>query len=187
MQRTFLLACFATSTLLLGSPALAGGDGTAGGNSGFNPVGGSALTPIGTADFTTTTGSRVEVPVASFALPSLTQALVNGGLSPAGGDGVLALLLNQEVNGLTPQQGAATLARDLQAAGAGAAQAMALAEALGQLGASPSLQSLNAAVTAFNALVSAADAGSLQALAGEITPIRAFLISVIENVKVVAG
>ena len=37
MQRPFLLACLTASTLLLGSPVLAGGDGSAGGQFWFQP------------------------------------------------------------------------------------------------------------------------------------------------------
>ena len=66
MTRPALLSSFALASLLLavplqGAPARAGGDGSAGGVSGFNPVGGSALTPIGTANFSATGGSEVLV------------------------------------------------------------------------------------------------------------------------------
>jgi hypothetical protein len=192
MARQAVLSSFALASLLLavqfhGSPGLAGGDGNAGGNSGFNPVGGAALTPIGTANFSATAGSQVVVPVATFADPNLAQALVSGGLSQAAADGVLALLLNQDVNGITPQQGTANLVADLQAAGASPGQARALAEALGALGSSPSLATLAQAVDAFNALVASVDGPALQALAAEISPIRAYLVSVIANVRVVAA
>ena len=187
MVRTALWTGLLATALLLPSPLLAGGDGSAGGNSGFNPAGGSALTPIGTANFSSTAGSTVEVPVSTFAVPELAQALLNAGLNQASADGVLALLSNQAVNGVSPQQGGAALVAELQAAGAGATQAAALADALGQLGTSPSLQTLASAVAAFNALVATADSASLTSLAAEISPIRGFLISVIENVKVTAG
>jgi hypothetical protein len=191
MVRHAVLSRFALASLLLavslhGAAGLAGGDGNAGGNSGFNPVGGASLTPIGTANFSATGGSEVVVPVATFADSNLAQALVSGGLSPADANGVLALLLNQEVNGVGAQQGAANLAADLQRAGASPAQAGDLAKALGALGSSPSLATLAQSVNAFNALVASADGPALQGLAAEISPIRAFLVNVISNVTVVA-
>lgn len=192
MVRQAAFTSLALVSLLLaiplhGTSVLAGGDGNAGGNSGFNPVGGSSLTPIGTANFSGIGGSQVVVPVATFADPNLAQALVSGGLSQAAADGVLALLLNQDVNGITPQQGTANLVAELQGAGGSPGQARALAQALGALGSSPSLATLTAAVNAFNALVASADGPSLQALAAEISPIRAYLVTVIANVKVVAS
>ena len=67
-------------------------------------------------------------------------------------------------------------------AGAPSGQSGALAEALAALGSSPSLATLTTVFYAFNALVAAADGPALQSLAGEISPIRAFLVSVIANV-----
>lgn len=191
MVRHAVLSSFALASLLLavplqGAPALAGGDGSAGGNSGFTPVGGAALTPIGTATFSTTSDTA---PVASSVVAlvdaaNLSQALVEGGLTQTGASGVLALLTNAETNGVTPEQGAANLTADLQVAGAAAGPAGALAEALGALGSAPSLATLSQAVNAFNALVASADGPALQALAGEISPIRAYLVSVINAVTV---
>ena len=184
MKRPFLLPLLTASSLLLASPVLAGGDGSAGGNSGFSPAGGSALTSIGTSSFdAATSSSQVVVPVATYAA-ALAQALVTAGLTPATADGIQALLLNQPVNGITPPQAAATLTSQLQAAGAGAAQAQALVEALAQLGSSPSLANLKSAVSAFNAMVASADGPALQSLATTITPIRAYLVKVIENVQI---
>ena len=184
MKRPFLLPLLTASSLLLASPVLAGGDGSAGGNSGFSPAGGSALTSIGTSSFdAATSSSQVVVPVAAYAA-ALAQALVAAGLNPATADGIQALLLNQTINGITPQQAAANLTSQLQAAGAGAAQAQALVEALAQLGSSPSLANLKSAVSAFNAMVASADGPALQSLATTITPIRAYLVTVIENVQI---
>lgn len=180
MQRPFLLACLTASTLLLTSPVLAGADGAAGGASGFSPVGGSSNTPIGTTNFSNPSGSQA-VTVAPFT-PAQFAALEAAGLSEASVAGAQALLTNQMVNGLAPQEAAANLGGQLQTAGAGAGQAQALADALAQFGASPSLATLNNAVDAFNALVLSADAASLQALAPILTPIRDSLTSVIESV-----
>ena len=184
MKRPFLLPLLTASSLLLASPVLAGGDGSAGGNSGFSPAGGSALTSIGTSSFdAATSGSQVVVPAATYAA-ALAQALVNAGLTQATADGIQALLLNQTFNGITPLQAGANLTSQLQAAGASAAQAPALVEALGQLGSSPSLANLKSAVSAFNAMVNSADGPALQSLATTITPIRAYLVTVIENVQI---
>ncbi len=186
MSRPFLLSCLTASTLLLASPVLAGGDGSAGGNSGFSPIGASSLTSVGTASFDVSPGSTVVVPAAAYAA-ALAQALSAAGLDGATTDGVQALLTDQSVNGISPQQAAAALAAQLQAAGAGPAEAQALVAALAELGASPSIPNLTQAVDAFNAMVSSAEGTALQALASTISPIRAYLISVIENVTVVAG
>lgn len=186
MSRPFLLSWFTASTLLLASPVLAGGDGNAGGNSGFSPIGASSLTSIGTSTFDIPPGSRLDVPAAAYAA-ALAQALTAAGLDAATTDGVQALLTNQTVNGISPQQAATALAGQLQSAGAGAAQAQALVAALAELGASPSIANLSQAVDAFNAMVNSAEGTALQALAGTISPIRAYLVSVIANVKVVAG
>lgn len=108
------------------------------------------------------------MPIGAYAA-ALAEALVTAGLNEATADGVQALLLNQMVNGMAPQQAAANLVAQLQAAGAGADQAQALVDALGQFGVSPSLATLIAAVDAFNALVASADGAVLQALATPIT------------------
>lgn len=184
MKRPFLLPLLTASSLLLASPVLAGGDGSAGGNSGFSPAGASALTSIGTSSFdAATSGSQVVVPVGNYAA-ALAQALVTAGLTPATADGIQALLLNQTVSGITPPQAAASLTSQLQAAGAGAPQAQALVEALGQLGSAPSLANLKSAVSAFNAMVNSAEGTALQSLATTITPIRAYLTTVIANVQI---
>ena len=183
MQRPFLLACLSATSLLLTSPVLAGADGAAGGISGFSPVGGSSLTPIGTTNFSNPSGSQVVVPVAANTA-ALAEALVTAGLNEASADGVLALVLNQMVNGLAPQQAAASLVAQLQAAGAGADQAQALADSLAQFGVSPSLPTLIKLVDVFNALVVSADATVLQTLTPLVTPIRGYLIGVIENLTI---
>lgn len=70
MKRPFLLPLLTASSLLLASPVLAGGDGSAGGNSGFSPAGASALTSIGASSFdAATSGSQVVVPVAPTRQP----------------------------------------------------------------------------------------------------------------------
>jgi hypothetical protein len=183
MKRFFLLPMLTASNLLLASPVLAGGDGSAGGNSGFNPVGGSSLTSIGTSNFGATPSSQLIVPVVAYA-EALAQALVAAGLNAATADGILALLQNQTVNGISPEQAAANLTSQLQAAGAGAAPAQALVDALAQLGSSPSLANVNLAVSAFNTIVTSADRPALQSLATAIIPIRAYLVTVIENVQI---
>lgn len=184
MPRPFLLPLLTASTLIFASPVFAGGDGSAGGNSGFSPAGGSSLTSIGTSSFEITPGSRLEVPVSTYAA-ALAQALLAAGLNQATADGVQALLLNQTVNGITPQQAAAGLTTQLQAAGAGAAEAQALVAALAQLGSSPSIANLTQAVDAFNAMVAAAPGTALQSLAAALSPIRTYLITVIENIRVI--
>lgn len=173
----------AAGSLLIVSPARAGSDGTAGGASGFNPVGTSATTPLGTANFGSTNLSQITVSVSTFSTADLAQALVDGGLSAAAADGVLALLTNQEVAGISPEQGAEAFVAALAADGAPQSQATALADALGVLGASPNLQSLNNAIEAYNALVNATDSAALPALAGELTPLRAFFTTLIANVS----
>lgn len=183
MKRPFLLPLLTASSLLLASPVLAGGDGSAGGNSGFSPAGGSSLTSIGTSSFDASSSSQVVVPVGAYAA-ALAQALVAAGLTAATADGIQALLLNQTVNGITPQQAAANLTSQLQAAGAGATQAQALVDALAQLGSAPSLANLKSAVSAFNAMVNSAEGAALQSLATAINPIRAYLVRVIENVQI---
>jgi hypothetical protein len=165
--------------LIAAAPARAGSDGTAGGASGFNPVGASATTPLGTANFGGVAPSQITVPVASFATAELGSALVEGGLSIEAANCLLAILLGEEVGCISPEAGADALAEALVADGAPAAQAEALAQALAALGAAPNLQALNNAINAFNALVNASDAAALPALAGELAPLRGFFTNLI--------
>jgi hypothetical protein len=95
--------------------------------------------------------------------------------------GVLAILLNQDVDGISPSDGAAALVDALVADGAPTAEATGLAAALTALGAEPNLQVLNAAINAYNALVTATDAVALPALVGELTPLRALFTNLIAS------
>lgn len=84
-----------------------------------------------------------------------------------------------------PADLAAGLTTQLQAAGAGAAEAQALVAALAQLGSSPSIANLTQAVNAFNAMEAAAPGTALKSLAAALSPIRTYLITVIANIRVI--
>lgn len=178
MKLLFLLPLLTASNLLLALPVLAGGDGSAGGNSGFNPVGSPA--PIGTCSFLSIRCSEPIVPVATYAAP-LGIALVAAGMSAVTADGILALLKHQTVNSITPDDAALNLVIQLELAGAEEPSAKALVASLNKLGAEPTLENLKLAVSKFNALVNSADGKALESLAKSFTPIRVYLVEVINN------
>lgn len=179
------LGLVASTQLMFAAPGWAGGDGTAGGNSGNNSVGGSALTPIGTTTFSPTVTSQTSIsqPVATQVGPALATALQSAGITQAGADGTVAVLRNETVNGVSPQQGAVALIADLTSSGAPVPQVTALVEALAALGATPTVQALNSAVEAFNQLVNTTDEAGLAALQSKLLPLRSTLLAIANAVS----